>query len=145
MQIGHIGLNVSDLNRSITFYTEVLGLKLRTLSEEPGKRFAYLGDDTKNTVTLWEQSEGTFSKRTPGLHHLAFEADSAEAVKSYEEKLKAYGASFIYEGLVVHREGGDSGGIFFEDPDGIRVEIYTAQGVSGHDHSSANGSACGFF
>jgi lactoylglutathione lyase len=66
-------------------------------------------------------------------------------VKSLEEKLKTHGATFIYDGLVTHAEGADSGGIYFEDPDGLRLEIYTLSGVSAHSSSPTNGKACGFF
>ncbi|MEW9702779.1 VOC family protein [Paenibacillus sp. SI8] len=145
MQLGHIGLNVTELDRSVRFYSEVLGFTLRTRSDETGKKFALLGDDRKNLVTLWQQSEGTFSPQLPGLHHLAFEVDSVEIVKSFEEKLKAHGIPFIYEGMVAHVEGADSGGIYFEDPDGFRLEIYTLSGVSGHSCSPTTGRACGFF
>lgn len=145
MRLGHIGLNVSEIGRSVLFYTEVLGFTLRNLSEEPGRKFALLGDDQKNLVTLWQQSEGSFSPRLPGLHHLAFEVDSLDTIKGYEEKLRANGVPFIYDGMVAHTEGGDSGGIFFEDPDGIRLEIYALQGVGCHAHTATEGKACGFF
>jgi hypothetical protein len=48
-------------------------------------------------------------------------------------------------GIVPHAEGRSSGGLFFEDPDGIRLEIFTATGVG--DHVAPHGAAptCGFF
>ncbi len=39
---------------------------------------------------------------------------------------------FIYDGIVPHAEGAQSGGIFFEDPDGIRLEIYAPNGAADH-------------
>ncbi|MFD0692658.1 VOC family protein [Paenibacillus sp. GCM10027628] len=143
--LGHVGLNVTELDRSIQFYKEVLGFTLRMKSEEPGRKFAFLGDDQVNRVTLWEQSEGSFSKQTPGLHHLAFEVESVEIIQAYEARLKEHGVKFIYNGITAHAEGGDSGGIFFEDPDGIRLEIYVRQGIGGHTNNVAHGRACGFF
>ena len=41
-------------------------------------------------------------------------------------------ARFHHDGVVPHGEGASSGGIFFEDPDGIRLEIYTATGADAH-------------
>lgn len=145
MLLGHIGLNVTELERSIRFYTEVLGFTLRTHSDDPDKKFALLGDKTQNLVTLWQQSEGTFSTELPGLHHLAFEVESVEDVKKLEDRLKAYGTAFIYEGMVAHSDGADSGGIYFTDPDGLRLEIYARTGVSAHASTPSNGLACGFF
>lgn len=43
-----------------------------------------------------------------------------------------------------HREGAQSGGIFFEDPDGTRLEIYAKDGASGA--APVTGApTCGFF
>ncbi|GGD50584.1 VOC family protein [Paenibacillus nasutitermitis] len=145
MNLGHIGFNVSELDRSVRFYTEVLGFTIRSRSDDPEKKFALLGDDNKNLVTLWQQSEGAFSPQLPGIHHFAFEVDSVEIVKDFEHKLKSHGVAFIYDGMVTHTEGADSGGIYFEDPDGIRLEIYTLKGISSHSCSTTNGQACGFF
>lgn len=40
---------------------------------------------------------------------------------------------------------GDSGGLFFEDPDGIRLEIFAPRGVAGAPAPHADGPTCGFF
>ena len=66
-----------------------------------------------------------------GLHHLAFQADAIEEVRAAEERLRALGADFAYEGVVAHGEGAASGGIFFHDPDGTRLEIYAPSGAEG--------------
>jgi lactoylglutathione lyase len=69
---------------------------------------------------------------------------SADDVRAAEERLRARGAAFAYDGIVAHREGAHSGGIFFEDPDGTRLEIYTAEGVTGSAPAGGR-PACGFF
>jgi catechol-2,3-dioxygenase len=78
--VGHIGLNVSDMDISEGFYQEVLGLRVAEESVEFPFRYASLARDGKTVLTLWEQSGGRFKKRRPGLHHLAFEAGSVEEV-----------------------------------------------------------------
>lgn len=142
---GHVGLNVTDLNRSIGFYTEVLGLEVAGESREDGRRYAFLGAGGTVFVTLWEQSRGRFSAATPGLHHLAFEVESAEAVEEILSRLQARNAAVHHGGIAQHRQGSDSGGVFFEDPDGIRLEVYTPSGMKGHPAPHAEAPTCGFF
>ena len=59
--------------------------------------------------------------------------------------LRAIGARVHHDGIVAHAEGADSGGLFFEDPDGIRLEIFAPRGVAGAPAPHADGPTCGFF
>lgn len=145
MKTGHVGLNVRNLEKSLSFYEDVFGLEIIRESNENGKKFAFLGLNGNITITLWEQSQTEFSKNHSGLHHLAFEADSIEIVKSIEKKLVNRGTEMIYQGITPHEEGAASGGIFFLDPDGIRLEIYTPSGTESQDQHETEGPACGFF
>ncbi|MEW5977867.1 MAG: VOC family protein [Acidobacteriota bacterium] len=145
LETGHVGLNVSDLARSKQFYQNVLGLAVLGESRQVGKSFVFLGHEDKLVLTLWQQSQGRFDKGLPGLHHLAFEAASLEEVKEAERKLRALNIPLIYDGIVSHAEGAESGGLFFEDPDGIRLELYAPTGAGSHRPPNAEGPACGFF
>jgi catechol 2,3-dioxygenase-like lactoylglutathione lyase family enzyme len=137
---GHVGLNVADLERSIAFYTRIFGWSV----SGRGDGYAFLSDESRLVVTLWEQSAGAFSAKTPGLHHLSFEVGSVEHVQGVEERVRDAGARLHHDGIVPHAEGASSGGLFFEDPDGIRLEVFTGAGVHG---VAPAGSAptCGFF
>ncbi len=130
VRTGHVGLNVTSLERSTAFYREVLGLQVVGESSEGGRRFAFLGDGQTVVLTLWQQSDGRFDPRRPGLHHLSFQVATLEEVKAAEARLRALGVTFHYDGIVPHGEGASSGGLFFEDPDGTRLEIYTPAGVT---------------
>ena len=144
MQPGHIGLNVPDLERALPFYEGVFGLQVLRESDAP--RFAFLGDDDGIVVTLWEQSDGAFDPDRPGLHHLAFEVDGIEEVEAAQERVQELGGSVQHGGIVPHADGARSGGLFFTDPDGIRLEIYAGAGA--HEHGAAPAGAaptCGFF
>ncbi|WP_030171212.1 VOC family protein [Streptomyces sp. NRRL S-813] len=146
LRTGHIGLNVTDLDRSLAFYRDVLGFALLAEGKEEGRRFAFLGDGGDQPVlTLWQQAEGVYDGGRPGLHHLAFAAESIERVGEYEAALRAYGVDFQHEGVVAHREGAASGGIFFHDPDGIRLEISVAEGAEGAPAPHESAPTCGFF
>jgi catechol 2,3-dioxygenase-like lactoylglutathione lyase family enzyme len=142
---GHIGLNVTDLARSKQFYQAVFGFEVLGESQEAGRRFAFLGLTGKLLLTLWEQSAGRFETRRPGLHHLSFQVGSLDEVREFEARLSALDARFLYDSVVPHREGADSGGIFFEDPDGIRLEIYSPTGASDHAAPVSGAPSCGFF
>jgi len=145
LRTGHIGLNVTDLDRSLAFYRDVLGFILVAEGKEEGRRYAFLGDGTALVLTLWQQAEGPYASDRAGLHHLAFEADSIERVRAYEEALRTYGVDFAYEGVVAHREGAASGGIFFHDPDGTRLEISVPSGAEGAPAPVESAPTCGFF
>jgi len=142
---GHVGLNVSDLERSERFYREAFGFEVMAESREEGREFAFLGREGKLLLTLWQQSTGRFAADRPGLHHLSFEVGSVGEVRRFEERLRGMGARFLYEGVVPHGEGADSGGIFFEDPDGVRLEVFSPNGAGDAEVPVAGAPSCGFF
>ena len=145
LQTGHVGLNVSDLDRSKGFYQKVFGLDVMGESREEGRRFVFLSEGSTLVLTLWQQVEGRVEKQRPGLHHLSFQVATIEDVKRAEEKLRALNVPFIYDGIVPHTEGSQSAGVFFEDPDGIRLEIYAPTGAGGRTAPSPGAPSCGFF
>ncbi len=145
LKTGHVGLNVTDLDRSLDFYRPVFGFEVLGEGKDADRRWALLGLDGQLVITLWQQSEGTFATALPGLHHLAFEVGTIEEVRAAEETLRALSAVFVHDGVVPHREGATSGGIFFADPDGIRLEIYTAAGADTAPAPSGAAPTCGFF
>jgi catechol 2,3-dioxygenase-like lactoylglutathione lyase family enzyme len=142
---GHIGLNVSQLDRSIAFYRAVFGFEVLQRSADAARPFAFLGHDGAIVLTLWQQSDGTFAANRPGLHHLSFQAASLDDVRDAERRVRALGARLHHDGIVAHAEGADSGGLFFEDPDGIRLEIFARRGLAGSPAPHTDGPTCGFF
>lgn len=145
LQTGHVGLNVTDLDRSLAFYRAVFDFEVLAEGKEEERRWAFLGRDSRLLVTLWQQSEGVFAADRPGLHHLSFQVDTVEEVRATEAVLRDLGARFTYDGVVPHGENGTSGGIFFADPDGTRLEIYAPTGADPSDAPVAGAPTCGFF
>jgi len=145
LQTGHIGLNVTDLARSTAFYQRVFGFDIMVQQTEGDRQFVFLGRDGQLLVTLWQQSAGEFATALPGLHHLSFQVPDIEAVRSAEATLRELGAELIYDGIVPHREGASSGGVFFKDPDGIRLEIFAPTGADTAPAPTPDGPSCGFF
>jgi len=144
-EIGHVGLNVTDLARSKVFYQQVFDLELLAEAASGEHRWALLGHDKTSVITLWQQSDGRFDGARPGLHHLSFRVADLDAVRAAQAKIAELGARFLYEGVVAHAEGRDSGGIYFEDPDGLRLEIFSPTGVGEFAPAKAGHLSCGFF
>ncbi|KOX12419.1 VOC family protein [Nocardiopsis sp. NRRL B-16309] len=142
---GHVGINVTDIERSRDFYGRVLGFETMSEGKEEGREFAFLGRDGRLVLTLWKQSAHAFRADTAGLHHLSFQVDTMEEVRRAEADLRAAAVEFAYDGVVPHGEGAASGGIFFHDPDGVRLEIYAATGAEGADAPITSAPTCGFF
>ncbi|WP_304454377.1 VOC family protein [Nocardiopsis sp. YSL2] len=142
---GHVGLNVTDLDRSRDFYGRVLGFEVMGEGKEEGREFAFLGRDGRLVLTLWKQSAHAFRTDSAGLHHLSFQVDTIEEVRRAETELRAAAVEFAYDGVVPHREGAASGGIFFHDPDGIRLEIYAPTGAEDAQTPINEAPTCGFF
>lgn len=144
-QTGHVGINVTDLDRAVRFYERVFGFTLGGRSDEDARRFAFLKSGDTLVLTLWQQSEGRFDATRPGLHHLSFRVPTLSDVRTAEARVREAGGRFLYEGAVPHGEGASSGGIFFEDPDGTRLEIFTSDGLQQGHAPTAGAPSCGFF
>jgi catechol 2,3-dioxygenase-like lactoylglutathione lyase family enzyme len=145
LQTGHVGLNVTDLDRSVPFYTRVFGLQVLTQGEDHGRRWAFLERDGRLVLTLWQQSDTSFAATSAGLHHLSFQAASMDEVRATEAVLRDLGAEILHGGVVPHGEDTASGGIFFTDPDGIRLEIYAPDGARTATAPYGTAPTCGFF
>ena len=144
-QTGHIGLNVTDLDKSREFYQRVFGFTVAGESQEDGRRYAFLAQDGTLVLTLWQQSAGRFAAALPGLHHLSFQVADLEAVRQAEAVIREIGAPLHHDGVVPHGEGASSGGVFFEDPDGIRLEIFAPDGAGDRSAPTSGTPTCGFF
>src|SRR5688572_8098812 len=102
LETGHVGLNVTDLERSMRFYEAALGLETVGESPEPPHKYAMLGDGERLVLTLWQRSGGGFEAGRPGLHHLSFRVEGVEAVERAEARLRDLGVRFHHDGIVAH-------------------------------------------
>ena len=119
-RIGHVHLKVSDLDRSIAFYRDVLGLELQTRMGDQAAFMSFGGYHHHLGLNTWESRGGAPApKRHPGLYHTAFlyetRADLAQALRRVKD------AGVRLAGAADH---GVSEAIYFDDPDGNGIEIY---------------------
>jgi catechol 2,3-dioxygenase-like lactoylglutathione lyase family enzyme len=121
-KLGHIVLNVSDVERSTKFYTEVMGLKVSDVYTDeiaPGGMvfFRFNGDHHGIAVV------GSMPGASPAieLNHLALEVATLDEVFIAREHLKKHNVKIDFEG---RRRAGAQIAFEFRDPDGHRLEIY---------------------
>jgi len=148
LRTGHLGLNVTELERSAAFYQAIFGFEIAAQSEPGQPAWAFLSHDGDLVLTLWQQSAGEYPADRPGLHHLSFEVETLDELRAVEARIRDAGAVIRHGGLVPHAEGADSGGLYFTDPDGIRLEVFVAAGVSAAADAGAptpGAPTCGFF
>ncbi|MBC8136354.1 MAG: VOC family protein [Fibrella sp.] len=146
--LGHVGLNVTDIDSAKQFFVDALGFEIAGEGQHHGSRFAFLGHNGKMTLTLWEQSTkgAEFSVHQPGLHHLAFAVDDIARLEEVREHLKSRNVTFFHEGdIVAHREGGDSSAIYFAGPDNTRLEVFAPNGGKSLSAPVSGAPTCGFF
>ena len=123
MRILHTMLRVGDLEKSIAFYTEVLGMKVLRRKDYPEGRFtlAFVGyqDEAEGTVLElthnWDTSKYDLGT---GYGHIAIEVDNA--YQACEEVKKRGGKVTREAGPMKH---GVTVIAFVEDPDGYKIEF----------------------
>jgi len=131
--VHHVDLVVSSVERSLPFYTELLGpLGYRHVSEVEGERgetIWYLsGPGTAIGVREAQSESPTYDRYAVGLHHLAFEADSRAQVDERADWLRAHSAELESEPQEYTYMPGYYA-VFFYDPDGLKLEIVHVPGL----------------
>ena len=101
-QTGHVGINVTDLDRAVRFYERVFGFTIAGRSDEAPRRFAFLKNGDTLALTLWQQSAGRFDGQRPGLHHLSFHVPTLADVRAAAAELVAGGIETVVVSLGRH-------------------------------------------
>ena len=123
MRILHTMIRVGDLDRSLRFYTEVLGMQLLRRNDYPEGRFtlAFVGygpEDQHAVIELTHNWDTASYDLGNGFGHVAVEVEDAYATC---EKVKALGGKVTREaGPMKH---GTTVIAFVEDPDGYKIEF----------------------
>jgi catechol 2,3-dioxygenase-like lactoylglutathione lyase family enzyme len=131
--VHHVDLVVSSIERSLPFYTELLGpLGFHRVSEVEGERgetIWYLGGPGSAVGLREAQSESDqYDRYRVGLHHVAFEADSRAQVDERAEWVRSHGREIESEPQEYAYLPGYYA-VFFYDPDGLKLEIVHVPGL----------------
>ena len=123
MRILHTMLRVGDLERSVGFYTGVLGMKLLRTTDRPDQKYslAFVGYDTEDRASVLELTYNYGVERYDlgsGYGHVALEVDDAARTC---EAVRAKGGKVTREAGPV--KGGTTVIAFVEDPDGYKIEF----------------------
>ena len=120
-RLNHAVLYVRDVDRSVAFYSDVLGF--RTLFGMPGKA-AFLqapGSTNDHDLGLFgvgaDAAPSAAGRGSVGLYHLAWEVDTLTELKRIEGLLAERGA------LVGASDHGTTKALYAQDPDGIEFEV----------------------
>ena len=133
MRILHTMLRVGNLQRSIDFYTQVLGMQLLRTSDNPEYQYtlAFLGFEANPAQAELEltYNYGTESYDLGNAYgHLAIGVPDVYAAV---EKIRAAGGTITREAGPV--KGGTSEIAFVQDPDGYKIELIQRASTAGMD------------
>ena len=123
MRILHTMLRVGNLERSLKFYIEVLGMKLLRTTDRPEQKYslAFVGYDAEDRASVLEL---TYNYGVPkyemggAFGHIALEVDNAAQAC---DAVRAKGGKVTREAGPV--KGGTTVIAFVEDPDGYKIEF----------------------
>ncbi len=127
MRILHTMLRVGDLQRSIDFYTRVMGMQLLRTTDRPEQKytlaFVGYGDEARGAVLelTYNYGVGAYDIGT-GFGHVAVEvADAAATCDAVRAAAAACGVAVTREAGPV--KGGTTVIAFVQDPDGYKIEL----------------------
>jgi catechol 2,3-dioxygenase len=120
-ELGHVVLYVRELERSVAFYRDIVGLELRGRIFR-GRAAVLSGGRTHHELLLIEvgAAPGPLDGRRLGLYHIGWKiGDSLEALRAMRDRLQAAGIEI--DGMADHTV---SHSLYLRDPDGNEIELY---------------------
>ena len=127
MRILHTMLRVGNLERSIAFYTDVLGMRLLRRTERPEQKytlaFVGYGDEAAGAVLELTHNHGVDHYDLGDAYgHVAIEVpDAAATCDTVRKAAAAHGGAVTREAGPV--KGGTTVIAFVQDPDGYKIEL----------------------
>ena len=127
-RLGHLRLDVADLDRQSEFYTRALGLTVRERATDDTSHYAFLtdgqpvpggaDDGMHHRLVLRQARDGSAPGPTGRFDHFAWEVDDEAELLAFVERLRAMGVETDLQEAQIAWQ------CYFEDPEGTRVEVY---------------------
>ncbi len=126
--INHVAIVVDDMEKSLTFWRDALGIELHELREVPAEKsqvaFLPVAGAEIELVKPTSDDSGLakyLAKRGPGMHHVCLEVDDIESMMA---QLKTKGIRLINEEPRIAADGKRYAFIHPESTSGVLVELY---------------------
>ena len=117
-KVGHVVLNVRDLDASMAFYTTALGMELVTHNTQ--RQMAFLSFGTQHHDIALCQAPADAERGVIGINHIAMQIEGGA-----EELSQLYGRLLAAEAKIDRTtEHSTTLSVYFFDPDGNRLEIF---------------------
>nr|WP_274388071.1 VOC family protein [Salsipaludibacter albus] len=116
-------LYVSDLERSARFWGWLLGRFGYEPFQEWDDGISFRTPSTYLVFVEAPDDSRRLDRRAAGLNHLAFALTSPELVDDLRHDLAEREVRLLYDDRYPHAGGADHYAVFFEDPDGLKVEV----------------------
>ena len=128
VRIDHVAMVVDDLEATLKFWRDGLGLELGQIEEATGEHstvaFLPVGGSEVELVQPSGEDSGLrryLEKRGPGMHHLCLEVDDIDGMI---KELRAKGIQMINESAVSGADGRKYAFIHPKSANGVMVELY---------------------
>jgi len=130
--INHVAVVVDDMEKSLAFWRDALGIELHELRDVPAEKsqvaFLPVGESEIELVRPTSDDSGIarfLARRGPGMHHLCVEVDDIQAMLA---RLKVQGVRLINETPVTATDGKKYAFVHPESTNGVLVELYQVAG-----------------
>jgi len=127
MRWNHVGIKTSDIEKSLHFYCDVLGLRKTESVTILNKHYQFVGNDSISIEI--EEGNPDDTRAVPramtGLYHMALTVDDIEAIAA---KLRENSVNFVIPPVQLRP---DRKICFIEDPDGVYIQLIQYLETSG--------------
>ena len=125
-RLGHLRLDVADLEAQTTFYTAALGLSVHERATDGESHYVFLTDDRPvdggppmhHRLVLRQARDGSAPDRGGPLDHVAWEVDDEAELAAFVDRLEAMGVEADLQEAQIAWQ------CYAQDPEGNKIEVY---------------------